>query len=136
LESVKNDNFEVKEINNTVLIKKNQQTIGGLLKEYKRSFGLFFGNLTVLMIIIGCFIRIWQYTTFGFFMSNYMKVYDEDYQNFTEQATLSSMTLGPISTLMIGVIIDYFGPKSDLTITILILVKTALNIPFQLMIFA
>jgi len=31
-----------------------------MLQDYKESFGLFFTNVPAVMIIIGCFFRLWQ----------------------------------------------------------------------------
>lgn len=64
-----------------------------------------------------------------------MKIFSEHYQTFSEQAALSSLILGPVNTVLTGLIVDYFGPKSDMTIPYLCTIKALLNIPFNLMTF-
>jgi hypothetical protein len=62
-----------------------------------------------------------------------MKVYSEDYQSFSEQAALGSMIGGPCATFFTGVVVDYFSPKSEMTIPILIVMKSLITIPFNIM---
>jgi hypothetical protein len=96
---------------------------------------LLFTNWAAVMIMIGCFFRLWQAQTISFFLNDYMKVYADDYQSFSEQAAFASLVGGPFSTFFTGAIVDYFSTKSEMTIPILCCVKSIIEIPFNMMTF-
>lgn len=55
----KNKDVEVKEVDNKVVIKKKKKGCGDLAKDYKEHFGLMFSNMPAMMLIFGCFFRLW-----------------------------------------------------------------------------
>lgn len=120
---------------NTIMIRKKKKTLSGLLYEYKRSFSLFFFNKAAVMIIIGCFLRYWTTGTVNFFMSNYFKVYPENYSSYSDLTALASFAGGLFSTFSAGVIVDYFEKRTEMTIPMLCLVKAVIDIPCLLMTF-
>jgi hypothetical protein len=63
-----------------------------------------------------------------------MKVHKENYKAYTEQAAVSSLVLGIMSTFFTGAAIDYFGPKSELTIPIIVVFKSSMSIPIIMMV--
>jgi hypothetical protein len=71
----------------------------------------------------------------GYYLTNYMKVFKENYVSFTEQAALSSMVLGIISTFLTGAVIDYFGSKSEMTVPLMIVFRCVMSIPTITMVF-
>lgn len=64
-----------------------------------------------------------------------MKVYKHEYKEFAAQAAVSSFVAGLVSTTICGIIVDYFGPKSDMTIAYLCMAKAVLDIPMMFLIF-
>jgi sugar phosphate permease len=135
LESTKNEDFEVKEVGEMVVLKKKKKTISDLMKDYRVHFGLLFSDMAAMMVVIGCFFRLWQSMTISRFLGQYMKVYKENYRTYSEQAAIVSFAGGPFSTFLSGCLIDYFGPKSYLTIPLICVSKALLSIPVSMMIF-
>jgi sugar phosphate permease len=129
----KHDKYEIHESNNEVLIKRKRKNCRSICSEYKRSFGLLFTNFAAVMIIIGCFIRLWQTSIVTFFMTDYFKVYPSQFNEFSTLSGIGSFIGGPLSTLISGIVIDYF--QSEMTIPMLCLLKAFIDIPFQFMIF-
>ena len=75
-----NENLQPEEIEavvkgKSILVKKKKKTCKFICAEYKRSFGLLFSNFAAVLILIGCFLRLWQSGMASFFMSEYFKVY-------------------------------------------------------------
>jgi hypothetical protein len=117
------------------VLEKKKKTLKGLLTDYRVHFGLMFSDLAAMMVITGCFFRLWQTMTISYFLGEYMKVYKEHYKSYSEQAALSSFMGGPFSTFLTGCLIDYFGPKSEMTIPIICVCKAIMAIPVNMMIF-
>lgn len=85
------------------------------------------------MIIIGCFLRYWTTGTCNFFMSPYFKVYSNNFKEYSDLTAIASFVGGLFSTFTAGLIIDYFEPRSEMTIPMLCLIKAVIDIPFLLM---
>lgn len=135
LKQSKNSELEIKKVGKEVVVQKKQTTIGGLLKTYTTSFGLILTNKCAMVLITACFFKLWQATTFSFFLNEYMKCYQQEYKVFSAQASVSALFSGVITTFISGAVVDYFGPKSDMTIPMLCVVKTSLLIPILFLVF-
>ena len=135
LKQSKNSELEIKEVGKEVVVQKKQTTIGGLLKTYTTSFGLILTNKCAMVLITACFFKFWQASTYNFFLNEYMKCYGQEYKVFSAQASVSSIIGGVINAFTSGIIVDYFGPKSDMTIPMLCVVKISLLIPILFLVF-
>lgn len=88
-----------------------------------------------MILILASFFRVWMSTTVSLYLNEYMKAYQEEYNIFSAQTSASAFLGGVISTTTSGIIVDYFGPKYEMTIPMLCIVKTIISIPEMFMIF-
>jgi MFS family permease len=107
-----------------------------MLSDYKSHFGLFFTNKAAVAISIGCFFRYWEVSIVQFFVGNYMKVYASDYNAYSFHTAFASFIGAPVATMITGALVDYFGPKSELTIPIILICKALVEAPLNIMTFA
>jgi Na+/melibiose symporter-like transporter len=119
----------VSERSSRVVLKKKKKTLRDLASDYKTHFGMMFSNTAAIMLIIGCSLRLIQVIAMSYFLSNYMKVYKDDYITFTEWTAVGSFIGNPLSTFITGAIIDYFGPKTEYIVPLLCIIKSILCIP-------
>lgn len=64
-----------------------------------------------------------------------MKVYTKEYKKFAELAAAGSFFGGPFSTIMSGVIVDYFKDHLEIVIPANCVIRALLTIPINAMIF-
>lgn len=131
----KDGEYEVKTVEEKVVLKKKKKGCKDLCSDYKRHFYLMFTNVPAMMLIIGCIFRLFQAMTIQFFLGEYMKVYASDYQTYSEFAALAAFMGGPISTFISGAIVDHFGKKTDMIIPIICVTKSLISIPIGMLMF-
>lgn len=89
-----------------------------------------------MILIVASFFRITMANTISLYLNEYMKVYQKEYNIFSAQCSASAFFGGVISTTISGIIVDYFGPKYEMTIPWLCIARTIISIPEMFMIFA
>lgn len=115
------------------MLKKKKVTLKSVCSEYKRSFGLLFTNFAAVMIICGCFFRLWQTAIMGSFVQDYMGAYGSANQDlFSGIVGIGSLIGGPLTTFISGMLIECFEKKTEMTIPILILLKAFIEIPLNI----
>lgn len=135
LQAQGNKDLEVKQVGEQVVLHKKTTTFKQLARNYKEHFTLILTNKAAMMLILASFFKLWQTMAQSFYLSEFMKTYKHEYQEFSAQAAASSFIAGLLSTFICGVIVDYFGPKSDMTIPVMCMFKAALDIPAMCLIF-
>lgn len=83
IKSSKHSELEVKQVGQTVIVQKKQMNVKDLLRSYKTNFGLILTNRCAMILITACFFKLWQATTFSFYLNEYMKTYKHEYKIFS-----------------------------------------------------
>ena len=117
------------------MLKKRDSKLRELLRNYKLHFYLILTNSGAMILIVACFFRLWMATTLSLYLNEYMKVYEDEYNIFSAQTSISAFLGGIFGTVTSGMILDYFGPKYVMTNPILCIFKTIFSIPEMFMIF-
>ena len=117
------------------MLKKRDSKLRELLRNYKLHFYLILTNKPAMILIVGCFFRMWMSSIYNLYLNEYMKVYKQDYNVFAAQTSASSFFGGIISTFITGIILEHYGPKYEMTIPMICIFKTVFAIPEMFMIF-
>ena len=73
---------------------------------------------------------MWETATISFFQQKYFNVYPEKLQLYASIVAIASFLGSIVSNFISGLLVDYFGPKSAMTIPIICFIKSLLDIPF------
>jgi hypothetical protein len=85
------------------------------------------------MILIGCFLRLWETGIIGFYMSEYFSIYNKEYQTYSDFTAIGSFVGGLFSTFTSGLIVDFFEKRSEMTIPMLCVIKALIDLPLCVM---
>ena len=135
LKKTDNDEFEVKQEGEKVVLKKKQSKFAELIQNYRVHFYSILTNRCAMILIIASFFKLWQASTFSLYLNEYMKVYKQEYSIFSAQTSATAFLGGIFATTLSGIIVDNFGPKYEMTIPMICIVKTVLTIPMMIMTF-
>ena len=111
------------------------QLFGELLAKYKKHFGLMFSNYAAVMMLIGSLLRLMQTSIASLYYQKWFTNYGNDFDKFSALSAVGSLIGGPTSTFITGFFVDMFGAKSEMTIPIICIVKSVIDVPLQYMIF-
>ena len=108
----------------------------GLLRRYKKHFGLLFTNMTANLICLASFFRLAQSTLISMYVQDQFKSnYSSQYELFTTLTSIGTLVGGPVATFLTGVVVDFFYAKSEMTIPWVCIIKSLMEIPFMYMVF-
>ena len=76
-----------------------------------------------MIFLTGCIGRLWETEIIDAFLQKYFKVYDEQYELFSQLAAIGAFVGLMLANLHAGHVIAHYGPKYDFTIPLLITLK-------------
>jgi hypothetical protein len=106
-----------------------------LLRKYKKHFGMLFSTFAANMILIACYLRLMQTTIAALYYQDWFRIYPDDFQEFSNLSSIGTLVGGPLATLLTGVFVDMFQSRSEMTIPMICIIKSLMEVPFMWMIF-
>lgn len=108
-----------------------------LLKTYVEHYGLLFRNYAAVMMMIGTLFRFMQtaVTTLYYIEWFANKFTPEENNYFKSLAAVGSAVGGPCATFMTGLFVDIFQKRTEMTMPMVCILKTLIQIPLTWFVF-
>lgn len=108
-----------------------------LLRTYKEHYGMLFTNYAAVMMMIGTLFRFMQtaVTTLYYIKWFGQRYEKEQFDNFKSFAAVGSAVGGPVATFMTGFFVDIFQKRTEMTMPMVCILKTLVQIPLTWFVF-